>query len=135
MFLHGIQIYVIFLEMPILWNKSIEKTLNNLILEVCLFRYFPTKDMQNLPPTLQFWSCLYERCVMCWNEWKMNFPIFIFQVIVKVHRKLIISRTKMTKNDYNSKKNNRKNLKFDFPFCSADSGSFIPSPRLLLTIL
>ena len=36
---------------------------------------------------------------MCWNEWKINFPIipiFIFRVIVKIHRKLTIFRTKVT---------------------------------------
>ena len=47
------------------------------------------------PPTLlQFWSHFHERFVMCWNEWENDFPIFIFRVIVKIHRKLTIFRTK-----------------------------------------
>ena len=49
---------------------------------------------------------------------------FIFRVIVKIHQKLTIFRTKMMKNDHNSKNKNRKNLKFGFYFYSADSGSF-----------
>ena len=28
-------------------------------------------------------SNLHERCGMCWNEWKINFTILIFRVIVK----------------------------------------------------
>ena len=43
------------------------------------------------PPTppplpLQKWPYLHERCVMCWNVWKINFLIFvyfIFRVMVK----------------------------------------------------
>ena len=27
---------------------------------------------------VQKWPHLYERWAMCWNEWKMNFPIFSF---------------------------------------------------------
>ena len=26
----------------------------------------------------QKWSYLHERCGMCWNDWKINFPIFSF---------------------------------------------------------
>ena len=29
-------------------------------------------------------------CAMCWNEWKLNFAIFIIRAIVKIHRKLTI---------------------------------------------
>ena len=63
--------------------------------------------------------------------WKMwNVPnrvgkkslIFIFWVIAKFHRKLGWWRNK---NDHNWKSKNRKNLKFDFSFDSADCGSFL----------
>ena len=50
-------------------------------------------------PPPQFWSHFHERCVMRWNGWKNNLPIFvifIFRVIVKIHRKLTILRTKNT---------------------------------------
>ena len=59
---------------------------------------------------------------MCWIKWQINFtifPIFVFQVIEKIHRKLVWWRHK---NDHSSK---NKNLKFDFSFYSADSGFFI----------
>ena len=45
-----------------------------------------------------------------WIELKINFPNFIFRVIVKIHRKLGY------KNDHSSKNKDRKNLKFDFSF-------------------
>ena len=48
------------------------------------------------PPSSQFWSSFHKRCEMCRNEWKINFPIFIFRVIVKIHRKLTVFRLKMT---------------------------------------
>ena len=34
-----------------------------------------------IPPP-QKWTNFPERCAMCWSEWKINFPIFISQVIV-----------------------------------------------------
>ena len=34
------------------------------------------------PPPPQFFSHFNERCAMCWIEWKNNFQIFIFQVMV-----------------------------------------------------
>ena len=43
------------------------------------------------PPPPSVWSGFYGSCAMCWNERKINFhifQIFIFQVIVKFHRKL-----------------------------------------------
>ena len=57
------------------------------------------------------------------------YAIFIFRVIVKIHRKLTIFKTKKTKNDHNSKNKNRKNLKFDFSFYSADSDFYFSSYR------
>ena len=50
-------------------------------------RHIPTKDMQTtpLPPPSQppqKWSNFHERCAQCSIEWKINFPIFIFWVIV-----------------------------------------------------
>ena len=48
--------------------------------------YFPTEDMQTIPP--QFCSRSNERCAMCWIEWKIFLPIFIFWVIIKMHLKL-----------------------------------------------
>ena len=38
------------------------------------------------PPTHRFRSHSHGRCAMCRNEWKINFQIFIFRVIVKNHR-------------------------------------------------
>ena len=49
------------------------------------------------------------------------FPICIFRVIVKIHRKCTIFRTKIT---ITRKIKKRKN-QFDFPFDSAESGSFM----------
>ena len=43
------------------------------------------------------------RNVLNWIEWKINFPIFIFWVIVKIHRKFEWFEYK---NDHNSKKKN-----------------------------
>ena len=40
----------------------------------------PSNDMQTFPPTYQKWLYLHERCAMCWNEWKTNFSIFIFEL-------------------------------------------------------
>ena len=48
-----------------------------------------------------------------------NFSIFIFRIIVKIHQKLGCFEYK---NDHNSRKKNRKNLKFDFSFDSPDCG-------------
>ena len=44
----------------------------------------------------------------------------IFELLWKMHRKLAIFRTKIRKNDHNSKNKNRKNLKIGFSFYSAD---------------
>ena len=33
-------------------------------------------------PFPQKWPYLHERCKMCWNEWKIHFPIFIFWVMI-----------------------------------------------------
>ena len=48
---------------------------------VSLLGPVPSKDMQTGPLYSQKWSELYERCVMCWNEWKINFPIFVFLIL------------------------------------------------------
>ena len=40
----------------------------------------PTKEMQIPPP--QFCSHFHETCWMCWNEWKINFPLLLFRVMV-----------------------------------------------------
>ena len=69
----------------------------------------PTKDMWT--PSPQFWCHFHKRCTMCWNEWKINFPIFIFRC--------------RHKNDHNSKNENWKNREIDFSFVSAHSASFI----------
>ena len=45
--------------------------------------FYPTKKMQTFPPSSQFWSHFNRRCAMCWIELKVNFPIFIFWVIVE----------------------------------------------------
>ena len=61
---------------------------------VCFF-----SDPQHQPPRppspLQYCSQFLWK--MCWTEWKINFPIYIFRVIVKVHRKLAVFNTKMTR--------------------------------------
>ena len=49
-----------------------------------------------------------KRCVMCWNEWKINFYIFIFRVTVKIPKIGVI---------WGELKN--RNLKIDFSFDSA----------------
>ena len=77
------------------------------------------------PPSPQFWSNFYGRCAMCWIELKINFLIFIFRVIVKIHRKMTVFSTKRMKNDKKSKNRNRKNLEYYFSFDSAHSTSFM----------
>ena len=37
-----------------------------------------SKDMQTPSPLSQKWSDVYERCGMCWNEWKINVYNFYF---------------------------------------------------------
>ena len=74
---------------------------------------FPTKDMQT--PSPQFWSGFYERCAMCWIEWKPIFRFLFFELSWTIHRKLGY------KNDHNSI---NKNWKIDFSFDSAHSASF-----------
>jgi len=38
--------------------------------------FFPFKDMQTSPSSFpQKWLYLHERCPLCWNGWKINFPI------------------------------------------------------------
>ena len=49
------------------------------------------------PTPPQFWCSFNERRAMCWNEWKINFPIFIFRFIVNIHRKLGWFEYKSTK--------------------------------------
>ena len=80
--------------------------------------YFPTKDMKDPPPP-QFWSGFYGWCTMCWNEWKINFQIFIFELTWIFNENWGHLSTKVTKNDHNSKNKSRK---LDFPF---DSASFM----------
>ena len=62
---------------------------------------------------VQKWSNLQERCGMCRNEWKINFPIFSFWVMVdfvlKIHRKLADFECKI---DHISKTKSRKNWFF-----------------------
>ena len=70
-------------------------------------------------PSPQFCYHIYERCGMYWNEWKINFQIFIFRVIAKIHWKLEWWRHK---NDHNSK---NKNMIHEFSFYSADCGYFM----------
>ena len=62
------------------------------------------------------------KCAMYWSEWKINFPIFIFRVIVKIIRKLGGFEYK---NNHNSKNKNRKYRKMDFWFVSAHYTSFM----------
>ena len=71
-------------------------------------------------PSKDIWSHFYGRCAMCWNEWKINFRIFIFWVIVKIHRTLVWW---CHKNDHNSKR--KKNRKKKISFDSAHSAYFI----------
>ena len=59
------------------------------------FVILPTMDLQT-PPSPQYWSSFYGWCAMCWNEWKIIIPIFIFRVIVKINRKLRWFEYKMT---------------------------------------
>ena len=33
--------------------------------------------MQTPPPFFQKWPYLHERCPLCWNEWKINFPFCV----------------------------------------------------------
>ena len=40
------------------------------------------KPKTNLNFFVQKCSNLYKRCGMCWNKWKINFPIFIFRIMV-----------------------------------------------------
>ena len=54
----------------------------------------PIKDMQTPPPTLQKWPYIHERCAMFWNDWKINFPIFIFWVMVDFVCKVLRKCTK-----------------------------------------
>ena len=61
------------------------------------------------PPLLQKWSHFNRRCVMCWNEWKINFPclaIFIFWVIVDFV--LEIRRRRWTNFEYINRPLSRK---------------------------
>ena len=44
---------------------------------------------------LPFCSHFHDRCAMCWIEWKIKFPIFIFRVIVKIHQKLTVFSTNL----------------------------------------
>ena len=83
---------------------------------------FPINNMQ---APLRYGPMYMEDAQWAETNEKNNFPtfaIYISRVIVKIHRKLTIFRTKMTKNDHHSK---NKNLKFDFYFYSADSESFM----------
>ena len=70
-----------------------EKVLKSVDLLECYI--FLNQEGSMSPP--QFWSQFQERCAMRWNEWKNNFPILFFWVIVKFHRKLTVFRTKMTR--------------------------------------
>ena len=45
------------------------------------FWLFPIKNMHFFPHPRK-WADLDERCPLCWNEWKIKFPIFIFWVMV-----------------------------------------------------
>ena len=40
------------------------------------------------PPPPTFDPVFYGWCAMCWNEWKINFPILIFRVIMKNSSKI-----------------------------------------------
>ena len=42
------------------------------------------------PPSPQKWPYLYKRCPLCWTEWKVNFPIFIFRVMVDCIYNLLV---------------------------------------------
>ena len=86
--------------------------------------------MQTPPPT-QLCSGFNEKCAMCWTEWKINFPILIFRVMVdfvlKFNRKLTNFKYK---NDHLKTKNDQ-NRKIDFSFGSAHSASFMCIWQLL----
>ena len=82
---------------------------------------------------LQKWSNLQERSAISWIKRIIKFQIFIFRVMVifvmsspqfswKIHRKLGWWHYK---NDHNSKNKNRRNLKVDYSFDSADCESFL----------
>ena len=68
-----------------LYIKLKKNYLFNFRNKLCLYTnlaLFQLRICRPLP--LQFWSHFHERYGMCWIEWKINFPIFIFRVIVKI---------------------------------------------------
>ena len=94
------------------------------------FGFFPIRDMQSTspllsipPPPLQFCSDFNESCAMCWIEWKINFLIFIFGVIVDfVHNFQVFNNHKILKKKiYNvveftwKMRNKLKRMKNQFP--------------------
>ena len=52
------------------------------------------------PPPQKLLPYLHKTCPVCWTEWKINFQIFIFRVMVdfvfKINRKMPILSIKMT---------------------------------------
>ena len=66
-----------------------------------------------------------EECVIYYRKNNKKILRFLFsELLWKFHRKLTVLRTKMTKNEHNSKIK-IGNLKLDFSFYSADCSSFM----------
>ena len=53
-------------------------------------------DIKPTPPTPphQKWPYIHETCIMCWNEWKINFPIFSFFLRFFMYRRFCASSIK-----------------------------------------
>ena len=77
---------------------------------------------------VQKWLNSQERCGMCRNEWKINFPIFSFWVMVdfvlKIHRKFTIFWIQKWHNLKN------RNGKIDFSFISEHSATVWTKNRI-----
>ena len=63
---------------------------------------------------------------MCWNEWKINFPIFIFRVTVI----FVLKSPKFSMNFHDNSKN--KNREMDFSIDSAHCASLIKTGANLM---
>ena len=78
------------------------------------FRFWTFSELRICRPPPQMWSESYERCGMCWIEWKMNYNYFSRYGWNFIENLPYFEY----KNDHNS-----KNRKFDFSFVSAHSTS------------
>ena len=56
--------------------------------KLLFFPWCPIRNSCTILDTLLMKDFL-ERCPLCWNEWKINFPIFIFWVVVDFVIKII----------------------------------------------